>query len=89
MREEFLRKEIFGDFEHEVKASLDKQKYLACADEVVFGDLGIFHAARTGGAVQAVCAVHIGSDVVQYSVIWAYFMQHVQAALYKQFVLYI
>ncbi len=28
---------------------VDKQRYLACAGVVVFGDLGIFHAASTGG----------------------------------------
>ncbi len=58
-------------------ALVDKQRYWASAGEVVSGDLGIFHAAstgglvqgvcaRTGGLVQGVCAVHIGSDVVQF-----------------------
>jgi hypothetical protein len=32
---------------------VDKQRYWACAGEVVFGDLGIFHAASTGGTLNS------------------------------------
>ncbi len=88
MREDLCARRFFTEgnirwFWARVKASLwlTKQRYLACAGEVIFGDLGIFHSActgglvqgvcaRTGGLVQGVCAVHIGSNEVQYSVIW-------------------